>query len=71
MYVKVLNAESRVILTNNVAKVLITNVVSDSSSLIFLSAFGLLDILRIGFGEVAISEAVYQEVTAKDLKGSD
>jgi len=46
-------------------------VASDSSPLIFLSALGLLDILRIEFGEVLIPEAVYQEVTANDLKGSD
>ena len=45
-------------------------VVSDSSPLIFLSALGLLDILRIEFGEVLIPEMVYQEVTANDLKGS-
>ncbi len=46
-------------------------VVSNSSPLIFLSALGLLDILRIEFGEVLIPEVVYQEVTANDLKGSD
>ena len=45
-------------------------VVSNSSPLIFLSALGLLDILRIEFGEVLIPEVVYQEVTANDLKGS-
>jgi len=38
-------------------------VVSDSSPLIFLSALGLLDILRIEFGEVLMPEAVYQEVS--------
>jgi hypothetical protein len=46
-------------------------VVSNSSPLIFLSALGLLDILRTEFGEVLIPEMVYQEVTANDLKGSD
>jgi len=45
-------------------------VISNSSPLIFLSAIGLLDILRIESGEVLIPEAVYQEVTANDLKGS-
>ena len=45
-------------------------VVSNSSPLIFLSAVRSLDILRIEFGEVMIPEIVYQEVTAKDLKGS-
>jgi len=45
-------------------------VISDSSPLIFLSALGLLDILRIEFGEVLIPEAVYREVTANNLKGS-
>ena len=45
-------------------------VVSNSSPLIFLSALGLLDILRIEFGEVLIPEVVYQEVTANHLKGS-
>ena len=39
--------------------------------MIFLSALGLLDILRIEFGDVLIPEAVYQEVTANNLKGSD
>jgi predicted nucleic acid-binding protein len=46
-------------------------VVSNSSSLIFLSALGLLDVLRIEFDEVLIPEMVYQEVTANDLKGFD
>ena len=45
-------------------------VVSNSSPLIFLSALGLLDVLRTEFGEVLIPEMVYQEVTANDLKGS-
>lgn len=45
-------------------------VISDSSPLIFLSALGLLDILRIEFGEVPIPEAVYREVTANNLEGS-
>ena len=31
----------------------------------------MLDILRIEFGEVLIPEAVYREVTANELKGSD
>lgn len=46
-------------------------VVSNSSPLIFLSALGLLDVLRIEFGEVLIPEMVCQEVTADGLKGSD
>lgn len=46
-------------------------VISNSSPLIFLSAIGLLDILRIEFGEVLIPEVVYREVTADNLKGSD
>ena len=45
-------------------------VISNSSPLIFLSSIGLLDILRIESGEVLIPEAVYQEVTSNDLKGS-
>ena len=45
-------------------------VVNNSSPLMFLSALGLLDVLRIEFGEVLIPEMVYQEVTANDLKGS-
>ena len=45
-------------------------VVSNSSPLIFLSALGLLDVLRTEFGEVLIPEMVDQEVTANDLKGS-
>ncbi len=45
--------------------------IGDSSSLIFLSALGLPDILRIKFSEVPIPEAVYQEVTAANLKRYD
>ena len=45
--------------------------IGDFSSLIFLSALGLPDILRIKFGEVLIPEAVYQEVTAANLKRYD
>ncbi len=46
-------------------------VVSNSSPLIFLSAIGLLDLLKTEFGEILIPEAVYEEVTSKDLKGSN
>ncbi len=46
-------------------------VVSNSSPLIFLSAIGFLDLLKIEFGEVLIPEAVYKEVTSKNLKGSN
>ncbi len=45
--------------------------IGDFSSLIFLSALGLPDILRIKFGEVPIPEAVYQKVTAANLKRYD
>ncbi|KCZ73498.1 putative nucleic acid-binding protein, contains PIN domain [Candidatus Methanoperedens nitroreducens] len=46
-------------------------VVSNSSPLIFLSAIGMLDLLRNEFGEILIPEAVYDEVTSKELKGSN
>lgn len=46
-------------------------VVSNSSPLIFLSAIGMLDLLKIEFGEILIPEVVYGEVTSKDLKGSN
>ncbi len=46
-------------------------VVSNSSPLIFLSAIGLLDILKTEFGEILIPETVYEEVTSKNLKGSN
>ncbi len=46
-------------------------VVSNSSPLIFLSAIGMLDILKAEFGEILVPEAVYDEVTSKKLKGSN
>jgi predicted nucleic acid-binding protein len=46
-------------------------VVSNSSPLIFLSAIGMLDLLKNEFGELMIPEAVYDEVTSKELKGSE
>ncbi len=46
-------------------------VVSNSSPLIFLSAIGMLDLLKTEFGEVFIPKVVYEEVTAKGLKGSN
>lgn len=45
--------------------------IGDFSPLIFLSALGLPDILRIKFGAGLILEAVYQEATAANLKGYD
>ena len=46
-------------------------VVSNSSPLILLSAIGMLDLLKNEFGELLIPEAVYDEVTSRELKGSD
>ncbi len=46
-------------------------VVSNSSPLILLSAIGMLDLLKNEFGELLIPEAVYNEVTSRELKGSD
>jgi len=46
-------------------------VVSNSSPLIFLSAIGMLDLLKAEFGEILVPEAVYEEVTSKELKGSN
>src|SRR3972149_5405440 len=46
-------------------------VVSNSSPLIFLSAIGMLDLLKDEFGEILVPEAVYDEVTSNELKGSD
>jgi len=46
-------------------------VVSNSSPLIFLSAIGMLDLLKAEFGEILVPEAVYDEVTSKELKGSN
>ena len=46
-------------------------VVSNSSPLIFLSAIGMLDLLKSEFGEILVPEAVYDEVTINDLKGSN
>ncbi len=46
-------------------------VVSNSSPLIFLSAIGMLDFLKTEFGEVFIPKVVYDEITAKGLKGSN
>ncbi len=46
-------------------------VVSNSSPLIFLSAIGMLDLLKAEFGEIIVPEAVYDEVTSKELKGSN
>ncbi len=45
--------------------------IGDFSPLIFLSAIGSPDILRIKFGEVLIPEAVYQEVAAANLERYD
>ena len=45
-------------------------VVSNTSPLIFLSAIGKLDFLKSEFDEVFIPKVVYEEVTAKELKGS-
>lgn len=46
-------------------------VVSNSSPLIFLSAIGMLDLLKVEFGEIIVPEAVYDEVTSNELKGSN
>lgn len=46
-------------------------VISNSSPLIFLSAIGMLDLLKSEFGEIIVPEAVYDEVTSKELKGSN
>lgn len=46
-------------------------VISNSSPLIFLSAVGLLDLLKKEFEEILIPEAVYKEVTSNNLKGSN
>ena len=46
-------------------------VVSNSSPLIFLSAIGMLDMLKNEFGEILVPEAVYDEVTSNELKGSN
>lgn len=46
-------------------------VVSNSSPIILLSAIGMLDLLKNEFGELLIPEAVYDEVTSRELKGSD
>lgn len=46
-------------------------VVSNSSPLIFLSAIGMLDILKSEFGEILVPEDVYDEVTLNELKGSN
>ncbi len=46
-------------------------VVSNSSPLIFLSSIGKLDLLKAEFGEILVSEAVYDEVTSNELKGSN
>lgn len=46
-------------------------VVSNSSPLIFLSAIGMLELLKIEFGEISIPEVVYEEVTSTNLKGSN
>ncbi|MCZ7373025.1 MAG: hypothetical protein O8C60_05120, partial [Candidatus Methanoperedens sp.] len=46
-------------------------VVSNSSPLIFLSAIGMLDLLKVEFGEILVPEAVYDEVTSNELKGSN
>lgn len=46
-------------------------VVSNSSPLIFLSAIGMLDLLKAEFGEIIVPEAVYDEVTSNELKGSN
>jgi len=45
-------------------------VVSNSSPLIFLSAIGMLDLLKSEFEEILVPEAVYDEVTSNELKGS-
>jgi len=39
--------------------------------LIFLSAVGLLELLKKEFGEISIPEVVYEEITSNDLKGSN
>lgn len=44
-------------------------VVSNSSPLIFISAVGMLDLLRSEFWVILIPEAVYKEVTSKNSKG--
>jgi len=46
-------------------------VVSNSSPLIFLSAIGLLELLKNEFREISIPEVVYEEITSNDLKGSN
>jgi predicted nucleic acid-binding protein len=45
-------------------------IVSNSSPLIFFSAIGMMDTLA-DFGDISIPEAVYEEVTKNDLKGSN
>jgi predicted nucleic acid-binding protein len=45
-------------------------IVSNSSPLIFFSTIGMLDTLA-DFGDISIPEAVYEEVTKNDLKGSN
>ena len=46
-------------------------VISNSSPLIFLSAVGLLDLLKKEFEEILVPDAVYKEVTSNNLKGSN
>src|SRR4030066_2561678 len=46
-------------------------VVSNSSPLIFLSSIGNLDLLKAEFGEILVPEAVYDEVTSNELRGSN
>jgi len=46
-------------------------VISNSSPLIFLSAVGLLDLLKKEFEEILVPEAVFKEVTSNNLKGSN
>ena len=46
-------------------------VVSNSSPLIFLSAIGMLDLLKAEFGEILMPEAVFDEVASNELKGSN
>ncbi len=46
-------------------------VVSNSSPLIFLSSIGMMELLKNEFGEILVPEAVYDEVTSNELKGSN
>jgi len=46
-------------------------VVSNSSPIIFLSSIEKLDLFKSEFGSILIPEAVYKEITTKNLSGSN